>query len=132
MAQAAAITGIPKEFQRWAKSKGCTAFKASRVFIEPLRKFWSENQEEFESVMEESNDGSSAAVNRERVLMLRKQQRKLDRDYEIQTETLISKESVKDRVAKMMGAITGILKKTLSRQDYNAVARQFQECNFDL
>jgi hypothetical protein len=132
MSQAEAVTGISKSFQIWAKKEGCEAFKASRVFLLPLREYYRSYHKSWQDAggSEEVVVGSQEAVNRERIISMRRQQRKLDREHEVAMGSLVSVEAVKERQGKLVGALTGILKKTLSREDYNAVARQFQKVDF--
>jgi hypothetical protein len=130
MAQAATITGFPRPFLKWSKERGCDAFRGTKINLALLRKYHAENFGEFELEAEEINDGSQEAVNRERIISMRKQQRKLDREHEVAMGSLVSVEAVKEKQGKLVGALTGILKKTLSREDYNAVARQFQKVDF--
>lgn len=49
-----------------------------------------------------------------------------------QEEILVSKEQVKEHTAIIIGKLVGIMKTTLSRQDFNAVSRQFQQVNCEL
>ena len=47
-----------------------------------------------------------------------------------QAGELVLKTDVLEDTAKMMTALVGILKKTLSREDFNSVARQFQKVEY--
>ncbi len=131
MDQAESTYGISKDFQRWAKAAGCTAFKSSRVYLAPLKKFQDEHSTEWEAE-QSGGDGSTEAVNRERILVMRKTQRKLDREHDVAMGVLVDKENVKERSGKLLATLTGIMKKTLSKEDYNAITRQFQKVSFEL
>jgi len=128
MGQAEAVTGISKDFQRWAKQQGCTAFKASRVFLEPLKAYHKEHGEEWEGTVD---DGSQEAVNRERIIMLRKQQRKLDMEYQTASGELVRKTDVLEMQGKLIGRWLDIMKRCLSRTDFNLIAKQFQAAPFE-
>jgi hypothetical protein len=132
MMQAESMTGLTKDFMRWAKSRGCTAFRGSKIYIADLKAFNEENASEWEEQSESVVDGSQEAVNRERIISMRKQQRKLDREHEVAMGKLVDMDLVKEKTARYVGVLTGIMKKTLSREDYNACARQFQKTDLDL
>jgi len=129
MSQAEAVSGIPKDFQQWAKKQGCTAFKASRVFIAPLQEFFKDHGEEWEGL---DGDGTTEAVNRQRIVLMKKQERKLDREHQVAMETLVSKEAVKAQTAVIISKILFILKSSLSRHEFNQIASQFQQADLSI
>ena len=47
-----------------------------------------------------------------------------------EAEVLVLKEDVKQSLAAIIGAWTGVLKRTISKEDYNACTRQFQKINY--
>jgi len=82
--------------------------------------------------MEEHADENIPALAEEKLRLIRAQADLAEQKLQRETEILISKDAVKERLGNMLGVITGILKTTLSRQDYSAVARQFQQADFNL
>lgn len=129
MAQAETELSIPKAFQKWAKKNGCPAFRGTQIFKDLLVKFWEENEETWRDD-EGEVEGTQAEYNRERIKMLRKQQRKADREHEMAMGRLVQIDTVRDSLGAIMAALTAILKKTLTREDYNAVSKQFQKVDF--
>ena len=71
-------------------------------------------------------------ITEERRLLVRAQRMLAEQRLKKESEELVSKDEVKARVARIIGTLVGIVQKTISRQDYDACATQFQKCNFDL
>jgi hypothetical protein len=129
MSQAEAVSGIPKDFQQWAKKQGCAAFKASRVFIGPLQAFYKEHSAAWAE--ESSDDGSQEAVNRERIKMLKKQQRKIDMEYQLASGELVRKADVLELQGKLIARWIDIIKRSVSKADWNNISKQFQAAPFE-
>lgn len=129
MAQVEALTGISKAFLQWAKKNSCEAFRGSKIYLAPLKKFHEAHISEWEDLS--SDDGSQASVNKERIIMLRKQQRKLDMEYQTASGELVNKADVLEMQGKLITRWIDIIKRTVSKAHWNAIANQFQAAPFE-
>ncbi len=132
-AQAEGVTGYRvADMKRWKKS-GCPAFRNNTIYIDELKDWLDKNGIDPTAPAEDSEDGLAGTpeeVNKERVRTMRLQQRKLDREHEAALGELVYKADVKKEVGSVMDQIVSIIKKTVDRQQFNAIAKQFQSVDF--
>lgn len=137
-AQASHMTGHSIENMKLWKRNGCPAFRNGMIYTDELEQ-WLKGEGIDPSTPppegDEGNDerpirGTPEEVNRERIKKMRKEQRKLDREHEVQIGLLVKMDEVKKDIASVVDQLTGILKKTLDRQTFNAVAKQFAQVDF--
>lgn len=116
MSAAESLWGIPVAEQRRAKAAGCTAFKGSRVFRDPLVAWLKTNPP-----APGAGDGDNL-----RAAKLRVQIALLENQLERERGELVERELVKEFCGALVADIFSILSPILDRTTFNAVSAELR------
>ena len=116
MSAAESLWGIPVAEQKRAKGAGCSAFKGSRVFREPLILWLKKNPP-----APGAGDGDNL-----RAAKLRVQIALLENQLERERGELVERELVKEFCGALVADIFSILSPILDRTTFNAVSAELR------
>jgi len=102
------LPGFPKKTKAGWNVESCIAFIKSEGLREPSH------------------------ITEERRLLVRAQRLLAEQRLRRESGELCDVAQVKAEIARIYGIFVGIIKRTVSREDYNTIARQFQSTDFKL
>ena len=127
MRAAAAVMGIPIQILQEAKSAGCPAFRASRLYRDEWDSWVKSSGFDVTASTTQTQAGADTASKEGwDIERLRRVVRKLDLEYEEAKGQLIPKQEVVDTCIAAFQPICSAMERYLDRATYNAMCREVQ------